>query len=268
MKNLSIDPERLWGELMETAAIGATPKGGICRLTLTDLDRAGARLVQGAREALGCTRHRRRHGRDVRAPRRPARRHCRRSPWAAISTPSRPAASSTACSACWPRWRRCARCVAGRLRDLRADRGGELDQRGGLALRAARWSPPACSPAPSSATGPARAQDRDGKTFGAALDEIGYRGAAALRRAPAVGVLRAAHRAGADPRGRGQGHRRRHRRAGDALVRGDDHRPGRPHRRDADARCARTRCSAPRAWSSGSTRSRAAHPPRRSARSG
>ena len=39
MQNLAIDPERLWGELMETAAIGGTPKGGICRLTLTDLDR-------------------------------------------------------------------------------------------------------------------------------------------------------------------------------------------------------------------------------------
>src|SRR4051795_12056308 len=39
MQNLVIDAERLWGELMETAAIGGTPKGGICRLTLTDLDR-------------------------------------------------------------------------------------------------------------------------------------------------------------------------------------------------------------------------------------
>jgi N-carbamoyl-L-amino-acid hydrolase len=29
-KNLTIDADRLWGELMETAAIGATPKGGIC----------------------------------------------------------------------------------------------------------------------------------------------------------------------------------------------------------------------------------------------
>ena len=39
MHNLVIDAERLWDELMETAAIGGTPKGGICRLTLTDLDR-------------------------------------------------------------------------------------------------------------------------------------------------------------------------------------------------------------------------------------
>src|SRR5690348_12064941 len=39
LPNLRIDSARLWGELMETAAIGATQKGGICRLTLTDLDR-------------------------------------------------------------------------------------------------------------------------------------------------------------------------------------------------------------------------------------
>ena len=39
MQNLQIDAQRLWDTLMETAKIGATAKGGICRLTLTDLDR-------------------------------------------------------------------------------------------------------------------------------------------------------------------------------------------------------------------------------------
>ena len=99
LPNLRIDAERLWGELMETAAIGGTPKGGICRLTLTDLDRQVRDWFKARAEKLGCTRHGRRHGRDVRAPRR-ARPTCRRSRSAAISTPSRPAASSTACSAC------------------------------------------------------------------------------------------------------------------------------------------------------------------------
>jgi len=37
--NVAIDPERLWQTIMETARIGATSKGGICRLALTDLDR-------------------------------------------------------------------------------------------------------------------------------------------------------------------------------------------------------------------------------------
>jgi len=53
--NLRIDPERLWGDLMETAKIGGTPKGGICRLTLTDLDRQVRNWFRTAVEALGCT---------------------------------------------------------------------------------------------------------------------------------------------------------------------------------------------------------------------
>ena len=49
---LRIDGERLWASLMELACIGATPKGGVCRLTLTDLDKQGRDLVTGwAREA-------------------------------------------------------------------------------------------------------------------------------------------------------------------------------------------------------------------------
>jgi N-carbamoyl-L-amino-acid hydrolase len=55
MQNLKIDGERLWGELMETARIGGTPKGGICRLTLTDLDRQVRDWFRARCEALGCT---------------------------------------------------------------------------------------------------------------------------------------------------------------------------------------------------------------------
>lgn len=51
---LRIDGPRLWDSLMQMAKIGATPKGGVCRLALTDLDRQGRDLfVQWAREA-GC----------------------------------------------------------------------------------------------------------------------------------------------------------------------------------------------------------------------
>ncbi|ABM39314.1 Zn-dependent hydrolase [Polaromonas naphthalenivorans] len=50
--SLRINGERLWASLMELAQIGATPKGGVCRLTLTDLDKQGRDLVTGwAREA-------------------------------------------------------------------------------------------------------------------------------------------------------------------------------------------------------------------------
>ncbi len=55
MQNLQINAERLWDTLMETARIGATPKGGICRLTLTDLDRQMRDWFKARCEALGCT---------------------------------------------------------------------------------------------------------------------------------------------------------------------------------------------------------------------
>jgi N-carbamoyl-L-amino-acid hydrolase len=49
---LRVNGARLWGSLMELAQIGATDKGGVCRLTLTDLDKQGRDLVtRWAREA-------------------------------------------------------------------------------------------------------------------------------------------------------------------------------------------------------------------------
>ena len=53
MQNLQINPQRLWDTLMETAQIGATAKGGICRLTLTDLDRQVRDWFKAQCEALG-----------------------------------------------------------------------------------------------------------------------------------------------------------------------------------------------------------------------
>ena len=50
-----INADRLWDSLMQMAKIGATAKGGCCRLALTDLDREGRDLfVQWCKEA-GCT---------------------------------------------------------------------------------------------------------------------------------------------------------------------------------------------------------------------
>jgi len=52
IEDLRIDGDRLWRSLMALAEIGATPKGGVCRLALTDLDKRGRDLVIGwAREA-------------------------------------------------------------------------------------------------------------------------------------------------------------------------------------------------------------------------
>jgi N-carbamoyl-L-amino-acid hydrolase len=55
LDELRIDGERLWSSLMELAQIGATPKGGVCRLALTELDRQGRDLVTGWARAAGMT---------------------------------------------------------------------------------------------------------------------------------------------------------------------------------------------------------------------
>ena len=53
--DLAIDPQRLWASLMELARLGATEKGGVCRLALTDLDRQGRELFVRWVEEAGCT---------------------------------------------------------------------------------------------------------------------------------------------------------------------------------------------------------------------
>jgi N-carbamoyl-L-amino-acid hydrolase len=52
---LRVDGARLWDALMELAQIGATAKGGVCRLALTDLDRQGRDLVTGWARKEGMT---------------------------------------------------------------------------------------------------------------------------------------------------------------------------------------------------------------------
>ena len=55
LTDLRIDGERLWKALMELAKIGATKKGGVCRLALTDLDRQGRDYFVAQAKAAGCT---------------------------------------------------------------------------------------------------------------------------------------------------------------------------------------------------------------------
>ena len=55
MNNIRINGERLWQSLMTMAQIGATDKGGCCRLALTELDKQGRDLfIRWCREA-GCS---------------------------------------------------------------------------------------------------------------------------------------------------------------------------------------------------------------------
>ncbi|MEM6761582.1 MAG: Zn-dependent hydrolase [Pseudomonadota bacterium] len=53
--NLKINPERLWSTLMETAAFGATKKGGIRRLALSDEDKLVRDWFKSACEDAGLT---------------------------------------------------------------------------------------------------------------------------------------------------------------------------------------------------------------------
>ena len=52
--NLTINPQRLWDALMETAQIGATPKGGIKRLTVSDEDKRVRDWFKAECEKLDC----------------------------------------------------------------------------------------------------------------------------------------------------------------------------------------------------------------------
>lgn len=53
--NQRIDGKRLWDSLMGFAQIGATPKGGVRRLTLTDVDKRARDRFRSECEALGLT---------------------------------------------------------------------------------------------------------------------------------------------------------------------------------------------------------------------
>ena len=55
MENLKIDGARLWDSLMDMARIGATEKGGVNRLALTDLDRDSRDLFTRWCADAGCT---------------------------------------------------------------------------------------------------------------------------------------------------------------------------------------------------------------------
>ncbi len=55
MQNIKVNGERLWQSLMEMAKIGATEKGGVCRLALTDVDKAARDLFVRWCEEAGCT---------------------------------------------------------------------------------------------------------------------------------------------------------------------------------------------------------------------
>ena len=53
--DLRVDGKRLWASLMEMAKIGATDKGGVCRLALTETDRQCRDLFAAWCREAGCS---------------------------------------------------------------------------------------------------------------------------------------------------------------------------------------------------------------------
>ncbi len=106
-RQVKVDGARLWRSLMEMAEIGATARGGVRRLALTDEDRRGReRFAQWCREA-GMTvsvdvvgnLFARRAGTDPEAAPVLVGSHLDTQP---------EGAASTASTACWPGWNWCA----------------------------------------------------------------------------------------------------------------------------------------------------------------
>ena len=218
--NLAIDPERLWGEIMETAAIGGTAKGGICRLTLTDLDRQVRDWFRARAEALGCTRHGRRHGRDVRAAARAARRYAADRDGQPSRHPADRRQVRRRARRARRARRRCARCVRPATRPTRRSRWSTGPTRKARALRR-RWSRPACSRGCSTRDWARSRKDRAGDDLrrGAGRDRLSRTERCGEHPLSAFFELHIEQ--GPILEAEGKRHRRRHRRAGHALVRGD-----------------------------------------------
>ena len=222
--NQRIDGKRLWDSLMSMAEIGATPKGGVRRLTLTDVDRRGRDRFRAECEAAGLTvrvdaignMFARRAGRDP-----------NRLPVLFGShLDSQPSGG---------KFDGALGVLAGlevmhTLNDLGIVTEAPLElvnwtdeegSRFGHSLMGSGvWSGVFSLDKAYALT------DVEGVTVRTALDGIGYRGAEPAAAFPGRCVFRTAHRAGADPGTRGEADRHRHRRAGDGLVRRGCHRPG------------------------------------------
>jgi len=56
-ESLRVDGNRLWDSLMAMAQIGATARGGVCRLALSDEDRIARELFLEWSRMAGCEVH-------------------------------------------------------------------------------------------------------------------------------------------------------------------------------------------------------------------
>jgi N-carbamoyl-L-amino-acid hydrolase len=172
--NIAVNAERLWDAIMETAKIGATPKGGIKRLTLTDLDKQVRDWFWAACEAAGCTvtiddmgnMFARRPGRDDSLPPIAMGSHLDTQPTGGKFDGIIGVLSGLE--------------VIRTLNDLQIETNAPIEVINWTNEEGSRFAPAMlCSGVFAGVFSREYADsraDRDGKTFGAELDRIGYRG--------------------------------------------------------------------------------------------
>ena len=231
--NLQIDSARLWDTIHETAKFGATPKGGVRRLTLGPEDKQVRDWFRKACEAAGLEVHvdalgsmfALRKGRDMTKPPVGLGSHLDTQPTGGKFDG-----------------------VLGTLAALEVvrtlnDAGIETE----TPICIVNWTNEEGSRfAPATMASAAYAgdyttddilgrKDAAGISVGEALDGIGYRGDESGGRAQTRRLRRTAYRAGPAAGGREQDHRRGRSRPGHRLVRRQGHRLRKPRRHHADA---------------------------------
>ena len=261
--NLQINSARLWDTIHETAKFGATPKGGVRRLTLGPEDKQVRDWFRNACEAAGLEVHvdalgsmfGLRKGRDMSKPPVGLGSHLDTQPTGGKYDG-----------------------VLGTLAALEVvrtlnDAGIETE----TPICICNWTNEEGSRfAPAMMASAAYVgdfttddilsrKDAEGVTVAQALDSIGYRGDERGGHAEILRLRRTAYRTGPDPGGREQDHRRGRFRPGRAVVRRQDHRLREPCRHDADAAAARRAGDAVGNRAGDGERSRRSTGPRRSA---
>ena len=261
LSNVRVNGARLWDSLMEMAKIGATPKGGCKRLTLTDLDKQGRELFQPL------VRGRRLHGQG-----RPDGQHVRAAPGEDETLPPVMVGSHLDTQPTGGKFDGVlgvlgALEVVRSLNDLKIKTRHPIEVANWTNEEGSRFAPAMVSSGVFAGVytkefAYSRA-DPEGKTLGDELERIGFKGEEPVGGRPVHAFFELHIEQGPILEDENDRRRRRHPRPGPALVRDSPDRLREPRRLDADAARARTRCSAPRGSSSSSTRS--ASPRRRSA---
>ncbi len=233
LSNVRVDGARLWDSLMEMAKIGATPKGGCKRLTLTDLDKQGRELFRGWCEAAGCAVKVDEMGNMF------ARRPGQDDSLAPVMMGSHLDTQPTGGKFDGVLGVLGALEVVRSLNDLKIKTRRPIEVANWTNEEGSRFAPAMISSGVFAGVYdqgirlfPAR---RRGQVARRRTRPHRLQGRGAGRRAAGPRLLRTAYRAGADPRGREFRRRRRHPRPGPALVRNSLDRLREPRRLDADA---------------------------------